>query len=75
MSVSEHDEPTLDAERWSALKRPTPRWFQDCPLGIFVHWGPLMAAVTMTTIPSILLVVFLQKQLEKGVTLGAFGGR
>ncbi len=40
MSVSEHDEPTLDAERWSALKRPTPRWFQDCPLGIFVHWGP-----------------------------------
>jgi len=38
-------------------------------------WGPLMAAVTMTTIPSILLVVFLQKQLEKGVTLGAFGGR
>ncbi len=38
-------------------------------------WGPLMAAVTMTTIPSILLVVFLQKQLEKSVTLGAFGGR
>ena len=38
-------------------------------------WGPLMAAVTMTTIPSIMLVVFLQKQLEKGVTLGAFGGR
>ena len=35
----------------------------------------LMAAVTMTTIPSIMLVVFLQKQLEKGVTLGAFGGR
>ena len=28
-------------------------------------WGPLMAAVTMTTIPSILLVVFLQKQLER----------
>ena len=45
-------------------------------------WGALVtllvqssSAVTMTTIPSILLVVFLQKQLEKGVTLGAFGGR
>lgn len=38
-------------------------------------WGPMMAAVTMTTIPSIFIVVFLQKQLEKGVALGAFGGR
>mgnify|MGYP001749554180 CR=1 FL=1 len=38
-------------------------------------WGPMMAAVAMTTIPSIIIVVFLQKQLEKGVALGAFGGR
>ncbi|WP_022868987.1 carbohydrate ABC transporter permease [Schaalia vaccimaxillae] len=38
-------------------------------------WGPMMAAVAMTTIPSFLIVVFLQKQLEKGVALGAFGGR
>lgn len=38
-------------------------------------WGPMMAAVTLTTIPSIFIVVFLQKQLEKGVALGAFGGR
>ncbi|MDC4232493.1 carbohydrate ABC transporter permease [Actinomyces sp. B33] len=38
-------------------------------------WGPMMAAVTMTTIPSFLIVVFLQRQLEKGVALGAFGGR
>lgn len=38
-------------------------------------WGPMMAAVTMATIPSIFIVVFLQRQLEKGVALGAFGGR
>jgi len=53
-------------------------------VGVFAfidYWSsflwPLIVvnAVTMTTIPSILLVVFLQKQLEKGVTLGAFGGR
>lgn len=38
-------------------------------------WGPMMAAVTMATLPSIVIVVFLQRQLEKGVALGAFGGR
>ena len=38
-------------------------------------WGPLMAAVTMPTLPSIRLVGLMQKQLAKGVTLGAFGGR
>ena len=37
MSVSET---MTDAERWSALSRPTPHWFEDAPLGIFVHWGP-----------------------------------
>ena len=40
MSVSENSELTADAERWSALSRPTPQWFEDAPLGIFVHWGP-----------------------------------
>ena len=29
-----------DTERWSALSRPTPQWFEDAPLGIFVHWAP-----------------------------------
>ena len=29
-----------DSERWSSLARPTPQWFEDAPLGIFVHWGP-----------------------------------
>jgi len=24
-----------DTERWSALSRPTPQWFEDAPLGIF----------------------------------------
>ncbi|WP_026459669.1 carbohydrate ABC transporter permease [Schaalia suimastitidis] len=38
-------------------------------------WGPMMAAVTMATLPSIFIVVLLQRQLEKGVALGAFGGR
>lgn len=38
-------------------------------------WGPMMAAVSLSVIPSFVIVAFLQKQLEKGVTLGAFGGR
>lgn len=38
-------------------------------------WGPMMAAVSISVIPSFLIVAFLQRQLEKGVTLGAFGGR
>ena len=38
-------------------------------------WGPMMAAVSMSVIPSFFIVAFLQIQLEKGVTLGAFGGR
>ena len=29
-----------DSECWSSLARPTPQWFEDAPLGIFVHWGP-----------------------------------
>ena len=38
-------------------------------------WGPMMAAVSMSVIPSFFIVAFLQSQLEKGVTLGAGGGR
>lgn len=38
-------------------------------------WGPMMAAVSISVIPSFFIVAFLQSQLEKGVTLGAFGGR
>jgi alpha-L-fucosidase len=25
---------------WSAFARPTPPWFLDAKLGIFIHWGP-----------------------------------
>jgi alpha-L-fucosidase len=25
---------------WSAFERPTPPWFLDAKLGIFIHWGP-----------------------------------
>ena len=38
-------------------------------------WGPMMAAVSMSVIPSFFIVAFLQSQLEKSVTLGTFGGR
>src|SRR5690606_41148861 len=38
-------------------------------------WGPLMAAVTLVAIPSLLIVVLLQKQLQQGVSMGGFGGR
>ncbi len=39
MSV-EHRETIDESARWGALARPTPQWFEDAPLGIFVHWGP-----------------------------------
>ena len=29
-----------DTQRWEALKRPTPDWFRDAKLGVFIHWGP-----------------------------------
>lgn len=38
-------------------------------------WGPLMAAVTLVVIPSLLIVIALQKQLQQGVSMGGFGGR
>lgn len=27
------------AQTWEDLRRPTPRWYEDTPLGFFVHWG------------------------------------
>jgi multiple sugar transport system permease protein len=38
-------------------------------------WGPLMAASALAVIPSLLIVIVLQKQLVKGVAMGGFGGR
>jgi multiple sugar transport system permease protein len=38
-------------------------------------WGPLMAAATVAVIPSLLIVILLQRQLVKGVSMGGFGGR
>ena len=29
----------MDDDTWSALKRPTPTWFDDAKFGIFIHWG------------------------------------
>ena len=40
MTSVEHRETIDESARWSALARPTPQWFEDAPLGIFVHWGP-----------------------------------
>ena len=38
-------------------------------------WGPLMAAATFAVVPSLLIVILLQRQLVKGVAMGGFGGR
>lgn len=38
-------------------------------------WGPLMAAATLAVVPSLLIVIVLERQLVKGVLLGGFGGR
>ncbi len=38
-------------------------------------WGPLMAAATLAVVPSLLIVLAMQKQLAKGINLGGFGGR
>ena len=38
--MTERNETMSDEQRWSSLARPTPQWFEDAPLGIFVHWGP-----------------------------------
>lgn len=49
-------------------------------LGMFTgqfgtQWSLLMAASTLAVIPSLILVLLLQRQLIKGVTLGGLGGR
>lgn len=49
-------------------------------LGMFTgqygtQWALLMAASTLAVIPSLIIVVLLQRQLIKGVTLGGLGGR
>ncbi|SEE84656.1 carbohydrate ABC transporter permease [Ruania alba] len=49
-------------------------------LGMFTgqygtQWSLVMAASTMAVIPSLLMVVLLQRQLIKGVSLGGLGGR
>lgn len=38
-------------------------------------WGPLMAAAGFAVIPSLIIVIVLQKQLIKGANAGGFGGR
>jgi multiple sugar transport system permease protein len=38
-------------------------------------WGPLMAAATLAVVPSLGIVLFMQKQLAQGINLGGFGGR
>lgn len=38
-------------------------------------WGPLMAATTLAVIPSLLIVIAMQKQLARGMNLGGLGGR
>ncbi|WP_026459668.1 alpha-L-fucosidase [Schaalia suimastitidis] len=30
----------FSARTWDDLRRPTPQWYKDAPLGIFIHWGP-----------------------------------
>jgi multiple sugar transport system permease protein len=39
------------------------------------QWNLLMAASTIAVIPSLIMVILLQRQLIKGVNMGGFGGR
>lgn len=54
----------------------------NVPLGLAMFtgergtdWGPLMAAATLAVIPSVIIVVALQKQLVQGINMSGFGGR
>ncbi|NMW60493.1 carbohydrate ABC transporter permease [Mobiluncus mulieris] len=38
-------------------------------------WGALMAASTVSVLASLIIVLAMQKQLSKGINMGAFGGR
>lgn len=54
----------------------------NVPLGLAMFsgergtdWGPLMAASTLAVVPSVLIVIALQKQLVQGINMSGFGGR
>ncbi|MHA6523009.1 carbohydrate ABC transporter permease [Tessaracoccus sp. G1721] len=54
----------------------------NVPLGLAMFsgergtdWGPLMAASTLAVVPSVIIVVALQKQLVQGINMSGFGGR
>lgn len=38
-------------------------------------WGPLMAATSLAVLASLTVVVFLQRQISRGINVGGFGGR
>lgn len=40
----------------------------------FIRWGPIMAAATLSTLPALILFLFLQRQLVAGLTKGALKG-
>jgi len=44
----------------------------DFITGYATNWGPVFAASTMIVLPAFLVVVFLQKYIIRGLTLGAF---
>lgn len=73
-------------EYWASFLWPliivNDTWMATVPIGLQMFsgergtdWGPLMAAVTLVVLPSLLIVVLLQKQLQQGVSMGGFGGR
>ncbi len=35
-----HETADSDRYRWADLRRPTPSWWGEAKLGIFIHWGP-----------------------------------
>ncbi|WP_227488282.1 carbohydrate ABC transporter permease [Brachybacterium subflavum] len=73
-------------EYWASFLWPliivNDTWMATVPIGLQMFsgergtdWGPLMAAVSLVVLPSLLIVVLLQKQLQQGVSMGGFGGR
>lgn len=38
-------------------------------------WGPMMAATSVAVLASLTIVVYLQRQIAKGINIGGFGGR
>jgi len=41
---------------------------------LYVEWGPLLAAAVVSTIPILILFIFLQRFLIKGIMSGAVKG-